>query len=103
MVFGKEFRPCAMVCVNPPTSLELPTFGEVVRIFVPDDTKQLLLCLYNTEAYSPHFNSYQVVKTNKFSLISITELGIFEVYHKYSVSPHSYVVIKSYHHIEFDV
>ena len=75
-------------------------FGEVVRIFVPDDTKHLLLCLYNTEAYSAHFNSYQVVKTNQFTLIPITQLGIFEVYH---MSPHSYVVIKSYHCIEFDV
>ena len=92
-----------MVCVTPPTSLELPTFGEVVRIFVPDDTKQLLLRLYNTEAYSPHFNSYQVVKTNQFTLIPIAQLGIFEVYHKYYVSPHSYIVIKSHHCIEFDV
>ena len=92
-----------MVCMNPPTSLELPTFGEVVHIFVPDDTKQLLLRLYNTEAYSPHFNSYQVSKTNQFSLISIMQLGIFEVYHRYSVSPHSYVVGTSYHHLELDV
>ena len=92
-----------MVCVTPPTSLELPTFGEVVRVLIHDDTKELLLCLYNTEAYSQHFNAYQVVKSNQFSLVSITQLGIFEVYHKYSVSSHSYVVIKSYHHVEFDI
>lgn len=92
-----------MVCVTPPTSMELPTFGEVVRVLIHDHTKLLLLCLYNTEAYSPHFNAYQVVKSNQFILLSITQLGIFEVYHKYSIPPHSYIVIKSYHHVEFDV
>ena len=79
-------------------------FQHLVKcIFVPEDTKQLLVCLYSTERYSPHFNSYQVVKTNQFSLIFIAQLGIFEVYHKYSVSPHSYVVIKSHHHVEYDI
>ena len=100
IVLGREFRPCAIVCVNPPTNSEHPTFGEIVHIFVPDDTKQLLLHLYVTDTYSSHFNVYQVVQNNQFSIISVSQLGIHEVYHKYIVSPYLYVVIKSYHHVE---
>ena len=43
----------SIVSMNPPTSRELSTFSEVVRIFVPDDKNSFTL--YNTEAYSPHF------------------------------------------------
>ena len=99
----EEFRPGAVVCVNPPTNSEYPTFGEIVRIFVPDDSRQLLLHLYNTETYSLHFNAYQIVQSNQFSVISIGQLGIHEVYHRYVVSPHTYIMIKSYHHVEFDI
>ena len=100
---GKEFRPGAIVCTTPPSNLDYPTFGEIIRIFIPNDTKQFLVSLYHTEKYSAHFNSYQVVKTNQFSIISIRKLAIHDVYHKYFVPPHMYVVIKSYHHIEYDI
>lgn len=102
---GKEFRPGAIVCVSPPTNFEHPIFGEIIRIFVPNDTKQLLLRLYDTETYSAHFNAYQVVQNNQYRIISVSQLGIHEVYHRYVISPHdhSYVVIKSYHHVEFDI
>ena len=53
------------MCIGPPSDIEYPTFAEIVRIFVPDETKQLLLRSYYTEAYSPHFNAYKVVKTNQ--------------------------------------
>lgn len=102
-VLGKEFRPGAIVCLSPPSNLECPTFGEIIRIFVPEDTKQLLVQLYNTETYSSHYNAYEVVKTNQFNIISITHLGIHEVYHKYCVSRHLYVVVKSYHHVDYDI
>lgn len=82
-VLGKEFRPGATVCIGPPSDIEYPTFAEIVRIFVPDETKQLLLRSYYTEAYSPHFNAYQVVKTNQFSVLSVSKLSIHEAYHKY--------------------
>ncbi len=100
---GKEFRLGAVVCVNPPSNLECPTFGEIIRIFVPHDTKQLLIRLYNTETYSSHYNAYQVVKSHHFSVISINQLGIHDVYHKYSVPPNFYVLIKSYYHVEYDI
>lgn len=102
-VLGKEFRPGAIVCLNPPSDLECPTFGEIVRIFVPNHTKNLLIHLYNTETYSSHFNSYQVVKTPQFSMVSINQLGIHEAYHKYTVSHHLYVVIKSHYHVEYEI
>jgi hypothetical protein len=88
--------------VSPPTNSEYPIFGEIVRIFVPNDTKQLLLRSYDTETYSAHFNAYQVTQNNQYSIISVSQLGIHEVYHRYIVSPHSYV-LKSYHHVEFDI
>ena len=102
-VLGKEFRPGAVVCATSPSNLEYPTFGEIIRIFISNDIIHFLVSLYHTETYSPHFNSYQVVKTNQFSVISIRKLGIPDVYHKYFVPPHMYVVIKSYHHIEYDI
>ncbi len=102
-ILGKEFRPGAIVCVNSPSSLEYPIFAEILRVFVPADTKQILIRLYNTKRYSNHFNAYHIVKGNHFPVICISELGIHEVYHKYSVSRNSYVVIKSYHHVEYDI
>ncbi len=84
-----------MVCVDPPSSLEYPTFGEILRIFVPADTKQLLIRLYNTERFSNHYNSYHVVKNNHFRVICVSKLSIHEAYHNYSVSGDLFVVIKS--------
>ena len=80
-----------------PLCLEYPTFG-FVAIFVPDDMKQLLVCLYKTEAYSTHY-AYEVVKTCQFCVIPMSQLGIHEVYHEYCITtaPDLYVVIKSYH------
>lgn len=102
-VLGKEFRSGGIVCVNPPSNLESPTFGEIVRIFVHDDAKKLLIRLYDTETYSSHYNAYQVVKTHLFSVIPVNKLGIHEVYHKYFLSPNIFIVVKSYHHIEYDI
>lgn len=92
-----------MVCVHPPSSLECPTFGEIASIFVPNDTKQFLVCLYHTETYSSHHNAYQVVRTHEYNMVSIDQLGVHEVYHKYSVIPHFYVVMKSYFYVEYDI
>ena len=102
-VLGKEFRSGAMVCVIPPSSMECPMFGEISYIFVPSDIKQFLILLYHTKAYSSHYNAYQVTKTQDYDLISVNQLGVHEVYHKYFVASNIYIVMKSYHHIEHDI
>ena len=102
-ILGNKFCLGAIVCVNPPTNSEYPTFGEIVCIFVPDDSKKLLLHLYNIQTYSLHFNAYLIVQNTQFSVLSICQLEIHEVYHRYMVSPHTYISIKSYHHVEFDI
>ena len=90
------------MCVNPPTNSEHPTFGEIVRIlYLMTQNNFCFVCTSHT--YSSHFNAYQVVQNNQFNIISVSQLGIYEVYHKYIVSPYLYVVIKSYHHVEFDI
>ena len=100
---GKEFRPGAIICISPPNDLECPIFGEIIRIFIPDHTKFLLVHLYSTEMYSSHYNAYQVKKTNEYRIISLSKLGIHEVYHKYMISSHLFVIIKSYHHVEYGI
>ena len=102
-ILGKEFRPGAIICITPPSNLAYPTFGEIIQILLSNESKQFLVCLYHTETYSAHFNLYQVVKINQFSIICVNKLGIHEVYHKYFVPPRMYVVVKSYHHIEYDI
>ena len=91
------------MCTSPPSDTDYPTFAEIIRIFVPDDTKQLLVRSYYTETYSSHFNAYQVVKTYQFSVVSVSKLSIHEAYHKYFISPNLYVMIISYHHVEYDI
>lgn len=100
---GKEFRPGALVCVTPPSNLECPTFGEIIHIFIPDHTKIILVHLYQTETYSSHYNAYHIKKTPQFIMIPISQLGIHEVFHKYTVSSNLYALIKSYHHVEYDI
>ena len=67
LVLGKEFRPGAIICLQSPSNTDFPIFGEITRIFVPNDTKKLLVQLYDTENYSPHYNGYQVAKIDQFS------------------------------------
>ena len=79
-MLGKEFRPGAIICLQSPSNTDFPIFGEITRIFVPNDTKKLLVQLYDTENYSPHYNGYQVAKIDQFRVVSLDQL---EVYHKY--------------------
>lgn len=51
-VSGKEFRPGAVVCITPPSDSDYPLFGEIVRVFVSDGTKQFLINLYKTVLFS---------------------------------------------------
>ena len=101
-VSGKEFRPGAIVCTIAPSDSAYPTFGEIVRVFVPNGARQFLINLYKTELFSFHYNAYKVVKTNMFEVICISQLKLHEAFHKYCVSSSLYVVIKSFHHVEFD-
>ena len=72
------------MCTSPPSDIDYPSFAEIVRIFVPNDTKQLLVR-----------TTLRHTQTNQFSVVSVSKLSIHEAYHKYYVSPNLYVIIPS--------
>ena len=96
---GQEFRPGAMVCMQKPSDNEYPVFGEIKHIIIVDDVKYLAVELYSSE-FCFHYFAYKVCSILSFQIIPITKLAIHQVYHKYSVSFHNFVVIRSCDHIE---
>ena len=96
---GQEFRPGAMVCVQKPSDSEYPVFGEVQHIIIVDDIKYLAVELYSSE-FSFHYFAYKVSSNYSFQIVPITKLALHQVYHKYNVLSHNFVVIRSCDHIE---
>lgn len=96
---GQEFRPGAMVCMQKPSDNEYPVFGEIKHIIIVDDVKYLAVELYSSE-FCFHYFAYKVCSILSFQIVPITKLVIHQVYHKYSVSFHNFVVIRSCDHIE---
>ena len=103
IILGKEFRPGAIVCLRPPANEEYPVFGEIIKIFVPNDEKTFLLHVYNTEMYSSHYNAYEVTRSSQFRVVPLEKLAIHDVFHKYHLKPKMYIVIRSFHHVDFDL
>ena len=99
-VLGKEFTQGCVVCLRAPSDEELPVFGLVEYILVPDDLKYLVVRQYSTDYYCQHLNAYCVNKASIFSLISVSDLSIHDIFHVYSFKSESYVVVRSCHHVD---
>ena len=103
VILGKEFRPGAIVCLRPPSNESYPLFGEIIRVFVPNHEKTFLVRMYNTVQYSSHYNAYEITQCSQFRVVCLKQLAIHDVFHKYHLKTCSYIIIKSFHHVEFDL
>lgn len=73
-------------------------FGLVLRVLLSTaHDVTLLLCIYDTKLYSPHFHSYMIANLR---LVAIKDLAIREVFYRYVVLGHTF---KSCHHVDYDL
>ena len=57
--------------------------------------------MYSTIQYTKHYGAYEVSKGNQYRIVLVSDLKVHDIMHKYIISSHVYVVVRSYHHIEF--
>ncbi len=98
-VLGQTFSPGVIVCLKAPSDADFPEFGGVTHVFVPDESKLLLVRKLYTDCYCEHYNAYSINKSF-YTFISVGELAIHDVFHLYRSSAHSFVVVRSCHHVE---
>lgn len=98
-VLGQTFRPKDVVCLEAPSDEHYPTFGQVVRVLVPEDFKFLVVRKLITTSYSSHFNAYHVIQSdpNHYVIVSVPELALHEVFCLYKSS---FIVIRSCCHVD---
>ena len=72
----------------------------MTHVLVPQDSKILLVQKFLTDSYSEHYNAYLVVKTSNFSLVSVSDLAIHDVFHPYTLLSSHYIVVRSSTHVE---
>ena len=65
-VFGKKFERGVVVCLRAPRDDDLPEFGEIVNIIVPEESKLLLVRKFHTTAYCNHYYAYSVTKLSSY-------------------------------------
>lgn len=99
-VLGQDFRRGVVVCLKTPCDDDFPEFGEVTHILVPEESKILLVQKFLTRFYSEHYNAYCVVKTSEFTLVSVGDLALHDVFHPYNVESSYYIVVRSSTHVE---
>ena len=102
-VLGTKFHPGALVCLKVPADEDYPLFAEVKYIFVPDDTKLLLVKKLSTTSFSNHYNAYHVSPTPSYCLVNVTDLALHQVFYLCTIGSAYYVTIKSCHHVELNV
>ena len=89
-----------MVCTKRPSDNDYPDFGEVSHILVHEEAKYLVLKKFETVTFSHHYFAYQVEPLKDFVLLSVCDLAIHQVFHKYCIESSFYVVVKSCDHVE---
>ena len=99
-VLGHTFKSGVVVCLRAPSDNEYPQFGEIVHVFVPDESKVFLVRELITESYCSHYNSYNVSKTSSFTALTVDELALHDVFHIYKLSSLYYITIRSCCHVE---
>lgn len=102
-VAGMELHRGAVVCVKPPCDDDFPEFCEVEYVLVPDGHKSLLVKKLYTSTYSHHFNAYTVKPTFNYSIVSVADLALHQVFYRYKLGDTSYIPVKSCHHVELCV
>ena len=99
-VLRQTFRPGVIVCLKAPSDADFPEFGEIIQVFVPEESKLLLVRKLLTDCYCEHYNSYSVNKSSSYALTSVGELAIHDVFHLYRSSASYFIVIRSCNHVE---
>ena len=102
-VAGMELHRGAVVCVKPPCDDAFPEFSEVKYVLVPDGHKSLLVKKLYTSTYSNHFSAYIVEATLNWSIVSVADLALHQVFYRYQLGDVSYIPVKSCHHVELCV
>ena len=74
------------MCTSKPSDTDYPVFRP-----------GYFLTCYSTLSFNYHFHSYEA---DTFSVVLTSKLALFQVLHKYIISTHTFVVIKSCNHIE---
>ena len=88
------------MCTKRLSDDDYPDFGEVSHILVYKDAKYLVLKEFETVTFSHHYFAYQVEPLQDFVLLSVCDLAIHQVFHKYCIESRLYVVVKSCDHVE---
>ena len=99
-VLGQTFHPGVIVCLKSPTDSELPEFGEVIHILVPEESKLLVVRRVYSNYYSGHYNAYAVHKSSDTAMVNVCDLALHDVFHLYKLSSMYYVVVRSCNHVE---
>lgn len=99
-VLGKKFCRGVVVCLKAPCDNDFPVFGEITHILVPEESKLLLVKKFDTGSYSKHSNAYCVTKSTNFTVVSVDQLALHEVFHPYNVLSSYYIVVRSSSHVE---
>ncbi len=91
-VMGKKFHRGVVVCLKAPCDDDFPEFGEVMKIFVPEESKLLLVRKFHTGSYCNHYNAYCVTKLSSFTVVSVTELALHDIFHISVIILYSYTI-----------
>ena len=89
-----------MVCVKRPSDDDYPDFGEVSRVLIHEEAKYLVLKKFATVTFSHHYFAYEVAPLQDYMLLSVCDLAIHQVFHKYYAQSNFYVVVRSCDHVE---
>ena len=99
-MLGQEFRGGDVVCLQAPSNVSFPTFGQIIWILVPEDLKILVVKKLRTEAYLSHYNAYHINGSTEYATIFLSELVIHEAF---TLHKSSLVVLRSCCHVELFV
>ena len=81
------------MCTKQPSDEDYPNFGEVSHILVYEEAKYLVLKRYVTVDFSQHYFAYHIESSEDLMLLSICDLALHQVFHKYHVDSRSYGLV----------
>ena len=81
------------MCTKRPSDDDYPDFREVSLVLVHEEAKYFVLKKF-------HYFAYQIEPLEDVMLLSVCDLAIHQVFHKYCVESSFYVVVKSCDHVE---
>ena len=75
-------------------------FGEIVHIPLQDNLKYFVLSLFTTVEFSHHFFAYNIVSSEEYKVVELSQLALHQVLHKYHIMSKYYVIVRSCSHVE---